>query len=127
MQRSITLDEVPLEQVKHFKYLESWITADAKSDEDTRTRAGMAKAAFLQNKEIMRRNIRFSTKMKILNCYVLSILNYGCETWNKAMRKKVNAFELWCYRRMLKIRWKDKGEKLGSFKRLQKSITSWKI
>ena len=58
----------------------------------------------------MRRNIRFKTKMKILNCFIFSILNYGCEswTWNKAMRKKVNAFEMWCYRRILKISWKDR-------------------
>ena len=60
------LDGVPLEQVKHFKYLGSWITDDAKSDEDIK-RVGMAKAAFWQNKELMRRNIRFKTKMKILN------------------------------------------------------------
>src|SRR6267154_1057190 len=36
MQQSILLDGVPLEQVKHFKYLGSWITDDAKSDEDIR-------------------------------------------------------------------------------------------
>src|SRR6267154_2570822 len=75
MQRSIMSDGVPLEQVKHFKYLRSWITDDAKSDEGIRTRVGMAKAAFWQNKELMRRNIRFKTKMKILNCFVFSILN----------------------------------------------------
>ena len=46
MQRSIMLDGVPLEQVKHFKYLGSWITDDAKSDEDIKTRVGIAKAAF---------------------------------------------------------------------------------
>ena len=34
MQRSIMWDGVPLEQVKHFKYLDSWITDDAKTDED---------------------------------------------------------------------------------------------
>ena len=71
MQRSIMLDGVPLEQVKHFKYLGSWITDDAKSDEDIKTRVGMAKAAFWQNKElIIKKNIRFKTKMKILNCFV---------------------------------------------------------
>src|SRR6267154_2927886 len=54
MQRSIMLDGVPLEQVKHFKYLGSWITDDAKnSDEDIKTRVGMAKATFWQNKELM--------------------------------------------------------------------------
>src|SRR6059036_2642082 len=84
----------------------------------------MAKAAFWQNKELMRRNIRFSTKMKILNCYVFSILNYGCEslTWNKAMRKKVNAFEFWFYRRMLKISWRDRVKNEEILKRLQKRL-----
>src|SRR6266403_3425972 len=84
----------------------------------------MAKAAFWQNKELMRTNIRFSTKMKILNCYVFSILNYGCEswTWNKAMHKKVNAFEFWYYRRMLKISWRDKVKNEDILKRLQKRL-----
>ena len=121
MLRCITLDNVPLEQVTRFKYLGSWITEDARSDEDIRARVGMAKAAFWQNKELMRRNIRFSTKMRILNCYVFSVLNYGCEswTWNMAMLKKVNAFEMWCYRRMLKISWKDKIKNEEILKRLK--------
>src|SRR6267154_2706660 len=69
----------------------------------------------------MRRNIRFKTKMKILNCFVFSIFNYGCEswTWNKAMRKKVNAFEMWCYRRMLKISWRDRVGNVEILRRLQ--------
>ena len=74
MQSCIMLNNVPLEQVTRFKYLGSWITENAKSDEYIRARVGMAKAAFWQNKDLMRRNIRFSTKMKILNCYVFSIL-----------------------------------------------------
>ena len=58
----------------------------------------------------MRRNIRLSTKMKLLNCYVFSVLNYGCEgwTWDTEMHNKVNAFEMWCYRRIPKISWRDR-------------------
>ena len=43
------------------------------------------------------------TKMKILNCYLFSILNYGCEswTWNKAMAMKVNGFDMSYHRRIL--------------------------
>src|SRR2546425_12941823 len=70
MQSCIMLNNVPLEQVTRFNYLAGWITENAKSDKDIRARVGMAKAAFWQNKELMRRNIRFSTEMKILNCYV---------------------------------------------------------
>src|SRR3989442_4935635 len=107
MQRCITLDRVPLEQLTRFKYLGSWITDDARSDEDIRSRVGMAKAAFWQNQELMRSNIKLSTKMK--NCYLFSVLDYGCEswTWNRPMRMKVNAFERLCYRMILGISWRD--------------------
>src|SRR5213083_553540 len=60
MQSCIMLNNVPLEQVTRFKYLGIWITENAKSDEDIRARVEMAKAAFWQNKELMRKNIRFS-------------------------------------------------------------------
>ena len=67
-------------------------TEDTRCNEEIRAGVGMAKAAFWRNKELMRRNSRPSTKMKILNCYEFSILNYGCEcwTWNKPMRLKIN-------------------------------------
>ena len=80
MKCSITLNNMALEQVNRYKYLDSWITEDARCEEELKARIRMAKAAFWQNKEIMRRNIRFDTKNKIINCYVFSVLNYGCES-----------------------------------------------
>ena len=62
VQRGIVLNGVPLEQVPRFKYLGSWITENARCEEDIRARVGMATAAFWQNKELMRRNITLSTK-----------------------------------------------------------------
>jgi exonuclease III len=120
----IMLDGVPLEQVSRFKYLGSWITETARCEDDIRARVGMATAAFWQNKELMRRNIRLSTKMKILNCYVFSVLNYGCEswTWNAAMRAKVNAFEMWCYRRILKIKYTDGVTNVEVLNRMQTDL-----
>ena len=107
---NITIDGLALEQVKRYKYLGSWITEDVRCDTEVTTRIAMAKTAFWQNKEIMRRNVRHETKLKILNCYVFSVLNYGCEswTWTKALERKINAFEMWCYRRMLKISWMER-------------------
>src|SRR3989442_13532692 len=69
----------------------------------------------------MRRNIRLSTKMKILNCYVFSVLDYGCETWtwNSPMHLKVNAFEMWCYRMILGISWRDKASNKKIMNRVQ--------
>ena len=57
-----------MKQVTRLKYLGSRITEDARSDEAITARVGMTKAAFWQNKELMRSNIRLSTKTKILNC-----------------------------------------------------------
>ena len=76
VQRDIVLNGVPLEQVSSFKYLGSWITANARGEEDIRARVGMATAAFWQNKELMRRNIRLGTKIKILDCYVFMYSQY---------------------------------------------------
>ena len=62
--------------------------------------------------------------MKILNCYVFSVLNYGCEnwTWNRAMHMKVNAFEMWCYRRILKIRYTERVTNREILNRMQTQL-----
>src|SRR5688572_15115455 len=92
-QACFTLDGVPFEQATRFKYLGSWISDDARCEENIRVRVGIARAEFWQNKEVIRGNICLSTKLKILNSYVFSIANYGCEswTWNTEMRQKVDA------------------------------------
>ena len=107
IEQEVKVNGVPLEQVTRFKYLGNWITDDARSDDDIRARVDLANATFGKNKELIRRNIRFKTKLKILNTYVFSVLNYGWEswTWNVAMYKKVDTFEMWCYSNFLKINW----------------------
>ena len=59
---SITLNNMALEQVNRYKYLGSWIIEDARCEEELKARIGMAKAAFWQNREVMRRNVRSGTK-----------------------------------------------------------------
>src|SRR6187399_478178 len=54
---NILFDNSILEQVSHYKYLGSWITEDAICEEEIKTRIGMAKAAFWQNKEGTRGNM----------------------------------------------------------------------
>ena len=49
-----------------------------------------------------------TVRIKVLRCYMWSTLLYGCETWTiYVAMKKLNAFETWLYRRMLRISWKD--------------------
>ena len=51
--------------------------------------------------------ISIVTRMKAIKTYVWSTLLYGCEAWtiSRAMEKKLEAFEMWCWRRMLRVSW----------------------
>lgn len=53
------------------------------------------------------RRLFLKTRLRVLECYVWSILLYGSETWtlSVAMMNRIEAFEMWCYRKMLKIEW----------------------
>src|SRR5688572_13473194 len=64
-QACFNLDGMPLGQVTRIKYLGTWISEDARCS----SKSENARAAFRQNKEVMRGNISLSTKLKILNSY----------------------------------------------------------
>jgi hypothetical protein len=56
------------------------------------------------------KRIDFNIKKNLLKTYIWSIMLYGCETWTIAREemRKIEAFEMWCYRRMQKISWTNK-------------------
>ena len=55
------------------------------------------------------RNITLLTKVRIVKAMFFPIIMYGCESWiiNKAEHRIIDAFELWCYRRLLRIPWQQ--------------------
>ena len=61
-------------------------------------------------KTITARHISMKTRKRIIKAYVWSTLLYGCETWTITTRnmKKLQSFEMWSYRKMMKISWRDK-------------------
>ena len=61
-------------------------------------------------KTITARHIRMKARKRIIKAYVWSTLLYGCETWTQTTRnmKKLQSFEMWAYRKMMKIYWRDK-------------------
>ena len=56
---------------------------------------------------IKSRDITLSTKVRLVKAMVFPVVMYGCETWtiNKAERRRIDAFELWCWRRLLTVPW----------------------
>ena len=106
----ITLGKETLNQVDTFKYLGSLITSDGKCEKDIKARIAMARTAFTEMKNILtNKKLAFRTRLRTLNCYILPILTYGCESWNIAiaMEKRINAAEMWFLRRMLHISYID--------------------
>ena len=53
------------------------------------------------------RNIALPTKVRLVKAMVFPVVMYGCESWTvkKAERRRIDAFELWCWRRLLKVAW----------------------
>ena len=53
------------------------------------------------------RDITLPTKVRLVKAMVFPVVMYGCEIWtvNKAERRKIDAFELWCWRRLLRVPW----------------------
>ena len=53
------------------------------------------------------RDITLSTKVHLVKAMVFLVVMYGCESWTvkKAERRRIDAFELWCWRKPLRVRW----------------------
>ena len=108
---NIEIDGKDLEQVEQFKYLGQQITEDGRSVNEIRTRIGTAKTCFTSMSSILTtKHISFELRLRLTKCYVYSVLLYGSETWtlNRNLEKKIEAFEMWIFRRMGKISWTEK-------------------
>ena len=53
------------------------------------------------------KDIPLSTKVRLVKAVVFPVVTYGCESWTirKAERRRIDAFELWCWRRLLRVPW----------------------
>ena len=53
------------------------------------------------------RDITLPTKVRLVNAMIFPVVMYGCESWTvkKAERRRIDAFELWCWRRLLRVPW----------------------
>ena len=58
-------------------------------------------------KKLLKKNITLPTKVPLVKTMVFPVVMYGCESWTmkKAERQKIDAFELWCWKRLLRVPW----------------------
>ena len=104
----IKLGNEEIETVENFIFLGSKINSDNDCTPEIRRRIAMGREAMISmNKVWKSRDIKLSTKSRLVESIIFSIATYGCETWTikKADRRRIDAFELWCWRRLLRIPW----------------------
>ena len=105
---SISVEGKPIQQVERMVYLGYMATEDGKCDKEIKRRIGIARTAFESMATILTsRNISIELRSRIAKCYIWSTLLYGAETWTltKVTSDKLEASEMWLYRRMLRISW----------------------
>ena len=111
IQANINLLGRQIERVQKYKYLGTWITENNEQTTEIRTRIETARNAFVKLKTILcSRDLTMELRVRTLRCYVFSILYYGLESWTLKQEhiNKLQAFEMWCYRRMLRISWMER-------------------
>ena len=104
----ITSWEVDGETVADFISLGSKITADGDCSHEIKRHLLFGKKVMTNLDSIFKsRDITLPTKVRLVKAMVFSVVTYGCESWTvkKAECQRIDAFELWCWRRLLRVPW----------------------
>ena len=89
-------------------YFSSKITADGDSSLEIKGLLLLGRKAMRNLDSILKnRDITLPTKVPIVKAMIFPIVMYGCEGWTvkKAEHQRIDAFELWCWRRLLRVPW----------------------
>ena len=108
---NIKVDGSTLEQVSKFVYLGQLITEDGKCEEEIKRRIGMARTNFINMRDVLAsRKLTLNTRKRLIRCYILSTFLYASETWSfsKESLQRIDAFEMWLFRRMLRISYEER-------------------
>ena len=102
------IDGKTVERVADFIFLGSIITADGDCSHEIKRCLLLGRKVMTNLDSILkRRDITLSTKVLLVKAKVFSMVMYGCESWSvkKAEHCRIDAFELWCWRRFLRVPW----------------------
>ena len=102
------IDGERLETVSDFILGDSKMTADGDCSHEIKRRLLLGKKVMTNLDSIFKsRDITLPTKVHLVKAMVFPVVMYGCESWTvkKAEHRKIDAFELWCWRRLLRVPW----------------------
>ena len=104
----ITSWEIDGETVADFIFLDFKITADGDCSHEIKRRLLFGRKVMINLDSILKsRYIALSAKVCLVKAMVFLVVMYGCESWTmkKAEHQRIDAFELWCWRRFLRVPW----------------------
>ena len=102
------IDGETMETVRGFIVLGSKITADGDCSHEIKRCLLLGRKAMNNLDSILKsRDITLPTKVHLINAMVFPVVMYGCESWTikKAEHRRTDAFDLWCWRRLLRVPW----------------------
>ena len=102
------IDEETMETVRDFIFLGSKITVDRDCSHEIKRHLFFGRKAMTNLDNILKnRDITLLTKIRIVKAMVFPVVMYGCESWTirKAEHWRIDGFERWCWRRLLRVPW----------------------
>ena len=103
------IEGAKVEVVTDFLFLDFKITADGDCRHEIRRQLLLGRKAMTKLDSVLKsRDITLPTKVHIVKSMVFPVITYGCDSWTikkEELQKKINAFKLLCWRRLLKVPW----------------------
>ena len=96
-----------IDTVRNFIFLDSKITVDGGFSHEIKRCLLLGRKAMTNLHSILKNRHYFATKVRIVKAMVFPVVMYGYESWTikKAEHQRIDAFELWCWRRLLRVPW----------------------
>ena len=110
------IDGETVETVSAFIFLGSKTTAGGDCSHEIKRRLLLGRKVMTNLDSILKsRDITLPTKVRLVKALVFPVVMYGCESWTvkKAECQRIDAFELWCWRRLLRVPWTARRSALG--------------
>ena len=122
----ITSWEIDGETVSDFIFLGSKITADGDCSHEIKRYLLLGRKVMTNLNSIVKsRDITLSTKVRLVKAMVFPVVIYGCESWTvkKAKLRRIDAFELWYWRRLLRVPWTARRSNQSILKEISPAIS----
>ena len=120
----MAIDGKTMETVTDFIFLDSQIIAAMKLKDNFSLEENLTNL----NSILKSRDIALPEKVHLVKAIIFPVVMYGCESWTikKAEHQRTYAFELWCWRRLLRVSWTARGSNQSLLKEISPEYIHWK-